>query len=103
MVEIITATNTASFNADWASPPGDLIEEVLEERGWSRAELAQRLAFSAKHVNELLKGRAPITADTAERLERVLGHGAGFWLKESLRRGSVDSGCRSPQTTGAEL
>jgi len=81
MVEIITATNTASFNADWASPPGDLIEEVLEERGWSRAELAQRLAFSAKHVNELLKGRAPITADTAERLERVLGHGAGFWLR----------------------
>jgi addiction module HigA family antidote len=81
MVEIITATNTASFNADWASPPGDLIEEVLEERGWSRAELAQRLAFSAKHVNELIKGRAPITADTAERLERVLGHGAGFWLR----------------------
>jgi HTH-type transcriptional regulator/antitoxin HigA len=54
---------------------------VLEEHGWTRAELAQRLAFSPKHVNELLKGRAPITADTAERLERVLGHDAGFWLR----------------------
>jgi HTH-type transcriptional regulator/antitoxin HigA len=74
-------TNTATFNADWASPPGDLIEEALEECGWSRAELAQRLGFSAKHVNELLKGRAPITADTAQRLERVLGHEAGFWLR----------------------
>jgi len=81
MVETTTATTIASFNADWASPPGDLIEEVLEGRGWTRAELAQRLAFSAKHVNELLKGRAPITADTAERLERVLGHDAGFWLR----------------------
>ena len=81
MVETATPTTIASFNADWASPPGDLIEEVLEERGWTRAELAQRLAFSAKHVNELLKGRAPITADTAERLERVLGHDAGFWLR----------------------
>ena len=81
MVETITPTTNASFNADWASPPGDLIEEVLEEHGWTRAELAQRLAFSAKHVNELLKGRASITADTAERLERVLGHDAGFWLR----------------------
>ena len=34
----------------------------------------------AKHVNEMLKGRAPIMADSAERLERVLGHDAGFWL-----------------------
>ena len=76
-----TPTAAASFNADWASPPGELIEEVLEEYGWTRAELAQRLAFSAKHVNELLKGRATITADTAERLERVLGHDAGFWLR----------------------
>jgi HTH-type transcriptional regulator/antitoxin HigA len=76
-----TLTASAPFNADWASPPGDLIEEVLEDYGWTRAELAQRLAFSAKHVNELLKGRASITADTAERLERVLGHDAGFWLR----------------------
>jgi addiction module HigA family antidote len=81
MIETATPTTNASFNADWASPPGDLIEEVLEEYGWTRAELAQRLAFSAKHVNELLKGRASITADTAERLERVLGHDAGFWLR----------------------
>ena len=76
-----TLTASAPFNADWASPPGDLIEEVLEEQGWTRAELAQRLDFSAKQMNELLKGRAPITADTAERLERVLGHDAGFWLR----------------------
>jgi addiction module HigA family antidote len=58
-----------------------LIEEVLEEFGWTRSELGKRLDFSAKHVNELLKGRAPITADSAERLERVLGRDAGFWLR----------------------
>ena len=81
MVETATPTTNPGFNADWASPPGDLIEEVLEEFGWTRAELAQRLDFSAKHVNELLKGRVPITADSAERLERVLGHDAGFWLR----------------------
>ena len=49
MVEIATPTpNTnAGFNADWASPPVDLIEEVLEELGLTRAELAQRLDFSS--------------------------------------------------------
>jgi HTH-type transcriptional regulator/antitoxin HigA len=78
---MFVTTATAPFNADWASAPGNLIEEVLEEYGWTRAELAQRLDFSAKHVNEMLKGRASITADTAERLERVLGHDAGFWLR----------------------
>jgi hypothetical protein len=70
MVEIITATNTASFNADWASPPGDLIEEVLEERGWSRAD-------HGRHRRTAGAGAGPC-------------HGAGFWQKESLRRGSVD-------------
>jgi addiction module HigA family antidote len=72
---------TTTFNADWASPPGDIIEEFLEERGWTKAQLAVRLDFSPKHVNEILKGRAAITAETAERLERVLGSTADFWLR----------------------
>ena len=40
MVESVNDT----FNADWASPPGELIEVVLEEFGWTRAELAQWLS-----------------------------------------------------------
>ena len=39
----------AGFNADWASPPGDLIEEVLEEVGWTRAELAH-LGLWGQHL-----------------------------------------------------
>jgi len=76
-----TTASQTPFEADWASPPGDTIEEFLEERGWKRAELAVRLGFSAKHVNELLKARAPITAETAERLELVFGASADFWLR----------------------
>jgi addiction module HigA family antidote len=74
-------STTTTFAADWASPPGAIIEELLDERGWTKAELAVRLDFSPKHVNELLKGRAAITAETAERLERVLGSTSGFWLR----------------------
>jgi hypothetical protein len=47
LVEIATPNTNAGFNADWASPPVDLIEEVLEELGLTRAELAQRLDFSS--------------------------------------------------------
>jgi HTH-type transcriptional regulator / antitoxin HigA len=38
----------------------------------SQAELARRTGLSAKHINLILKGTAPITPDTALKLERVL-------------------------------
>ncbi|MGB3217701.1 MAG: HigA family addiction module antitoxin [Anaerolineae bacterium] len=69
------------FEPDWLSPPGDTIADVLEERGWSRVEFAQRIGYTPKHVNQLLRGKAPISEDTALRLERVLGSTARFWLQ----------------------
>ena len=77
---------------DWTSPPGETILDVLEERGWSQAELAERTGFTRKHINQLMKGSAGITEETALKLERVLGSTAGFWLtreaqyRESLAR-----------------
>lgn len=73
-------TDSSTFAPDWISPPGDTIEDLLAERGWSKAEFAERTGFTAKHVNELVKGRVPITADAAERLSRVLGSTSDFWL-----------------------
>lgn len=72
----------APFAPDWASPPGDTIADVLEERGWTQAELARRLGYTEKHVSQLINGKAAITEDTASRLERVLGSTAGFWLRK---------------------
>ncbi len=70
-----------TFTPDWLSPPGDTIADVLDERGWSQAELAQRIGYTPKHVNQLLRGKASINEDTALRLERVLGSTARFWLQ----------------------
>ena len=42
--------------------------------------MAQRTGFTTKHINLLLKGDAPITQDTAMKLEKVLGSTARFWL-----------------------
>lgn len=71
--------------ADWLSPPGDTILEVLEERGWTQADLAERTGYSRKHINLLIKGGAGITEEAALKLERVLGSTAGFWLNREAQ------------------
>lgn len=72
--------NLDRFEPKWTSPPGDTILDVLEEKNWTQSEFAHRAGYTAKHVTQLIKGRASITEDTALRLERVLGGSAGFWL-----------------------
>lgn len=73
-------SETQPFEPTWASPPGDTIEDLLVEKGWTAAQFAERMGYTPKHVNELLRGRASITAETALRLESVLGSTAQFWL-----------------------
>jgi HTH-type transcriptional regulator/antitoxin HigA len=81
-----------NFKPNWVSPPGQTILDLLEELGWTQAELAIRLGYTRKHVNQLIKGKVPITEDAALKLERVLGSTVGFWLirearyRESLAR-----------------
>jgi HTH-type transcriptional regulator/antitoxin HigA len=71
---------SAPFAPDWVLPPGESILDSAEERGWTQAELAQRLGYTEKHVSQLINGKVPLTVDAAERLERVLGSNMGFWL-----------------------
>lgn len=73
-------TDSTVFAPDWISPPGDTIDDLLEEFGWSKTEFAERTGFTARHLDELVQGLAPITADVAERLALVLGSTAEFWL-----------------------
>lgn len=80
----------AEFRPDWVSPPGDTIADLLEEHGWSQVQFAERIGYTPKHVNQLIRGKASITEDTAVRLERVLGSTAQFWLaREAQYRGSL--------------
>lgn len=84
-------TDVASpFSPDWVSPPGDTILDLLEDREWTQAQLADRLGYSSKHVNQLIKGKVPLSEDAAVRLQSVLGAPVGFWLKrEALYRERV--------------
>jgi addiction module HigA family antidote len=77
---------------DMVSAPGETLEEVLMERRMSQAELAERTGRPKKTINEIVKGKAAITPETALQFERVLGIPAGFWMareqnyRESLAR-----------------
>lgn len=75
----------APFAPDWVSPPGDTLLDILEERDWTQDELAQRLGYTPKHVNQLIKGKVPLTEDAAIRLERVVGGTVGFWLAREAK------------------
>jgi addiction module HigA family antidote len=64
-----------------APHPGETIrEDVLEPLGMSVSQLAQALGVTASRVNDIVRGRRGITADTALRLARYLNTSAEFWL-----------------------
>lgn len=70
---------TYAFTPSYAFPPGETLAEVLESRQMTQAELAERTDLTPKTVNEIVKGKAPVTPETALHFERVLGLPASFW------------------------
>jgi len=51
----------------------------LDERGMSQSELARRMGRPTKTINEIVRGKAAITPETAIQLELALGISASFW------------------------
>ncbi|WP_295828961.1 HigA family addiction module antitoxin [uncultured Microbacterium sp.] len=70
---------------DYAVAPGKYLAEWLEETSTTQQEAANRLGFSRKHVNEIVNGRAPVTSETALRLERLTGIPADSWVRFEAR------------------
>lgn len=61
--------------------------ELLESVGLSQADLAERTGRPKKTINEIAKGKAAITPETALQLERVLGVPSSYWnaLEQNYR------------------
>jgi HTH-type transcriptional regulator / antitoxin HigA len=74
-----------TYQPDIVTLPGETLNDLLEERGMSQKELAQRMNRPEKTISEIIKGKAAITPDTAVQLETVLRVPAHFWIqRESL-------------------
>lgn len=67
------------------SCPGDSIQEHIDFVGMSQAELAERLGSSVFELNELIKGKTPVTKEIANKLEHASGVPASFWLNLERR------------------
>jgi antitoxin HigA-1 len=61
--------------------PGDILKtEFMAPLGLSSYRLAKELHISAPRVNDLVRGKRSVTADTAMRLSTYFGNSAQFWL-----------------------
>jgi HTH-type transcriptional regulator / antitoxin HigA len=70
-----------SFPLDKAIPPGEFLLEEIQTRNLSQRELARRMARPIGAINEIIKGKKAITAETALQLEAAIpGVPARFWL-----------------------
>ena len=64
-----------------AHPGRILLREFLEPSGISQAQLARDLAISQNRLNELIRGKRGITAETALLLSGYYGNSAEFWMQ----------------------
>jgi antitoxin HigA-1 len=61
--------------------PGEIIgEEFLVPLKMSQAELARAMGVPTNRISQLISGKRALTAETALRLEAVLGIDAGTWM-----------------------
>ena len=69
----------SGYNAPVAVHPGETMLEFINGYPMTQSELAARTGLAKKTINEIVKGKSPITHDTAQKLAIVLGTSASFW------------------------
>lgn len=71
--------NTSEFKNPFH--PGEvLLEEFLMPMGITQAEFSKKLGWTNAKLNELIKGKRGITAETALDLSDELGTTAKIWM-----------------------
>ena len=65
-------------------PPGRHLAEKLEEMGLDANDLAARMGYTPKAVNDILQGNCRITPEVAIMLEMITEIPASFWLRSQV-------------------
>ncbi|MFN9063396.1 MAG: HigA family addiction module antitoxin, partial [Pseudanabaena sp.] len=60
-------------------PPGTILSEEIDARGWTQKDLAEIIDRPAQAINEIVKGTKQITPETAIELSAAFGTSAQFW------------------------
>ena len=64
---------------EYVIAPGESIVELLESNCMTQLDLAAKMGITKKNINEIIKGKAPITNSTALKLEYIFKIPASFW------------------------
>lgn len=79
------------YAAPLAVPPGVTIREMLDDLGKTQKDLAIRMGRPPQVINEIIKAKKAITAETAAQLELVLGMTQQYWLnREASYRAALN-------------
>lgn len=63
-----------------SSPPGDIIQESLDELNVSLREFARAMEIAPSTASRLLTGKAALTPEMAIKLSVVIGSSPQMWL-----------------------
>lgn len=61
-------------------PPGEILKEELEARGWTQVDFAEIIGRPLQAINEIIAGKKSITPETALVFSEAFGTSAEFWL-----------------------
>lgn len=69
---------------DRAIHPGVYLAQELEARSMTQTELSRRMQRPVQVINEIVRGKKSVSAETALGLESVLGTSTRTWMNLQL-------------------
>ena len=79
-----SASKTITRDPSWLGPavsPARCCSRVHQPLGLRQTDAARQLGISLNRLNEVVRGRRRITADTAIRLSSLLQTSPQFWMR----------------------
>ena len=62
-------------------PPGEIILDIIQAKGWTVAECAEKLGTTSHNLLLIMSGQAGITPITALAMERQGWSDADHWMR----------------------
>jgi len=76
-----TAQRLVGYKAPIAIHPGEFLEDTLEEHAMSQVDLAEHIGISKKIINDIVRGRNPVSNATALKLSKVFNLPTEYWMQ----------------------
>lgn len=73
-------SNYIEYNDGIIVHPGYYLEEMIEEKFFTKKDFAKNLGMSSKNFSALINGKQDITKEIADKLSKMLGTTTDFWI-----------------------